>query len=47
VSAGEVVDERIADGLGRITTRVLDPDADLGTIHAWVTAPGRSSGRAE
>ncbi|WP_343048273.1 GNAT family N-acetyltransferase [Cellulomonas humilata] len=37
---GEVVDERTVDGLGRITTRVLDPDADLDTIHAWVTAPG-------
>lgn len=35
-----IVDDRWVDGLGRITTRVLDPDADLDTIHAWVTAPG-------
>ena len=37
---GAVVDERTVDGLGRITVCVLDPDADLDTIHAWVTAPG-------
>ena len=35
-----MIDEREVDGLGRITTRVLDPDADLDTLHAWVTAPG-------
>ena len=34
------MDERTVDGLGRITVCVLDPDADLDTIHAWVTAPG-------
>ncbi|WP_456787706.1 GNAT family N-acetyltransferase [Cellulomonas sp. P5_C5] len=37
---GAVVDERFADGLGRITTTVLDPEGDLDTIHGWVTAPG-------
>jgi hypothetical protein len=26
--------------LGRVTVTVLDPDADLDTVHAWVTAPG-------
>ena len=35
-----MVDERTVDGLGRITTSVLDPDADLDTVHAWVTARG-------
>ncbi|MDQ0375435.1 GNAT family N-acetyltransferase [Cellulomonas humilata] len=37
---GAVVDERFVDGLGLLATCVLDPDADLDTIHAWVTAPG-------
>jgi hypothetical protein len=37
---GVVVDERVVDGLGRITTSVLDPDGDLDTMHAWVTGPG-------
>ncbi len=37
---GTVVDERTVDGLGVLTTSVLDLDADLPTLHAWVTARG-------
>lgn len=37
---GAVVHERMVDELGRTTVSVLDPDGDLDTIHAWVTAPG-------
>lgn len=36
---GTVVDERDVPGLGVLTTTVLDPDADLDTVHAWVTQP--------
>ena len=37
---GAVLDERTVDGLGRLTTAVLDLDADLPTLHAWCTARG-------
>lgn len=37
---GTVLDERTVDGLGVVTTSVLDLDADLPTLHAWVTARG-------
>lgn len=37
---GTIVDERSVDGLGVLTTSVLDLDADLPTLHAWVTARG-------
>lgn len=37
---GTVVGERDLPGLGRVTTAVLDPDADLDVVHRWVTAPG-------
>ncbi|WP_166436013.1 GNAT family N-acetyltransferase [Cellulomonas shaoxiangyii] len=37
---GTVLDERTVDGLGVLTTSVLDLDADLATLHAWVTARG-------
>ncbi|UUI65357.1 GNAT family N-acetyltransferase [Cellulomonas wangsupingiae] len=37
---GTVVDERTVDGLGRLTTTVLDLDADVPTLHAWCTARG-------
>ena len=36
---GTVVDERDVPGLGVLTTAVLDPDADLDTVHTWVTQP--------
>jgi penicillin amidase len=38
--AGTVVDARDVPALGRLTTTVLDPDADLDTVHAWVTQRG-------
>ncbi|MGW6128684.1 GNAT family N-acetyltransferase [Cellulomonas sp. NPDC055163] len=37
---GAVVDERVVEPLGPLRTTVLDPVADLDTIHAWVTQPG-------
>ena len=37
---GVVVGEHPVHGLGLVTISVLDPDGDLDTIHAWVTAPG-------
>lgn len=37
---GATVDERVVDPLGVLRTTVLDPVADLDTIHAWVTQPG-------
>ena len=37
---GAVVGERSVHGLGLVTISVLDPDGDLDTVHAWVTAPG-------
>lgn len=37
---GTVVDTRDVPGLGRLTTTVLDPDADLDTVHAWVRQRG-------
>lgn len=37
---GTVVDERAVDGLGVLTTSVLDLDADVPTLHAWCTARG-------
>ncbi|MBD7919012.1 acetyltransferase [Cellulomonas sp. Sa3CUA2] len=37
---GSVLDERSVDGLGVLTTAVLDLDADLPTLHAWCTARG-------
>lgn len=37
---GTLVHERTVDPLGLVTTTVLDPVADLDTIHAWVTQPG-------
>ncbi|MFS0701503.1 GNAT family N-acetyltransferase [Cellulomonas sp. 179-A 4D5 NHS] len=37
---GATVDERVVEPLGLLRTTVLDPVADLGTIHAWVTQPG-------
>ena len=36
---GAVVDERLVPRLGVLTTTVLDPDADLDTLHGWVTRP--------
>ncbi|GIG23463.1 acetyltransferase [Cellulomonas chitinilytica] len=39
-SRGEVVHARVVDGLGNVRVRVLDPDADLDTVHGWVTGPG-------
>lgn len=35
--AGEVVYARQVAGLGAIRLAVLDPDADLDTVHGWVT----------
>ncbi|MFS0704424.1 GNAT family N-acetyltransferase [Cellulomonas sp. 179-A 9B4 NHS] len=40
LAGGTVVDERTVDGLGVVTTSVLDLDADLPTLHAWCTARG-------
>ncbi|MFC8190488.1 GNAT family N-acetyltransferase [Cellulomonas sp. NPDC057328] len=40
LAGGTVVDERAVDGLGVVTTSVLDLDADLATLHAWCTARG-------
>lgn len=37
---GTVLDERRVDGLGVLTTAVLDLDADVPTLHAWCTARG-------
>ncbi|MCC2314982.1 GNAT family N-acetyltransferase [Cellulomonas xiejunii] len=37
---GSVLDERSVDGLGVLTTAVLDLDADIPTLHAWCTARG-------
>ncbi|UZN03582.1 GNAT family N-acetyltransferase [Cellulomonas sp. S1-8] len=37
---GTVLDERAVDGLGLLTTALLDLDADLPTLHAWCTARG-------
>lgn len=37
---GATVDERTVEPLGVMRTTVLDPVADLDTIHAWVTQPG-------
>ncbi|MBB2923431.1 GNAT family N-acetyltransferase [Cellulomonas cellasea] len=37
---GATVDERVVEPLGLVRTTVLDPVADLDTIHAWVTQPG-------
>ncbi|WP_196250746.1 GNAT family N-acetyltransferase [Cellulomonas sp. JZ18] len=37
---GTVVDERTVDGLGVLTTSVLDLDGDVPTLHAWCTARG-------
>lgn len=37
---GTVVDARTVDGLGVLTTAVLDLDADVPTLHAWCTARG-------
>ncbi|MEP7762649.1 GNAT family N-acetyltransferase [Sanguibacter sp. 25GB23B1] len=37
---GTLVGDRTLPGLGRITTTVLDPRADLDVLHRWVTAPG-------
>ena len=37
---GTVVGERTLAGIGRLTTTVLDPGADLDVIHRWVTSPG-------
>ena len=37
---GSVLDERPVDGLGVLTTAVLDLDADVPTLHAWCTARG-------
>ncbi|GAA4622092.1 GNAT family N-acetyltransferase [Cellulomonas oligotrophica] len=37
---GGTVDERDLPGLGTLTTTVLDPDAELDVLHAWVTARG-------
>lgn len=35
---GTVLDERAVDGLGTLTTAVLDLDADLAVLHAWCTS---------
>ncbi|MBO3089664.1 GNAT family N-acetyltransferase [Cellulomonas dongxiuzhuiae] len=37
---GTVLDERTVDGVGVLTTVVLDLDADMPTLHAWCTARG-------
>ncbi|GIG41429.1 GNAT family N-acetyltransferase [Cellulomonas phragmiteti] len=37
---GTVLDERTVDGLGVLSTALLDLDADLATLHAWCTARG-------
>ena len=37
---GDVIGDRTLPGLGRITTTVLDPEADLDVLHRWVTGPG-------
>lgn len=37
---GATVHAQVHAVLGHLSTTVLDPDADLDTIHAWVTAPG-------
>lgn len=36
---GELLLERAVPGAGRVSVRVLDPDADLDVLHAWVTRP--------
>ncbi|MBO0924590.1 acetyltransferase [Cellulomonas sp. zg-ZUI199] len=40
LAGGSVVDERTVDGLGVLTTAVLDLDADVPLLHAWCTARG-------
>jgi hypothetical protein len=37
---GEVLLEHDVAGAGRLTVRVLDPDADLDVLHDWVTRRG-------
>jgi hypothetical protein len=39
-SAGELLLAREVPGAGRLTVRVLDPDADLDVLHDWVTRRG-------
>ena len=36
---GELLRAHDLPGGGRVTVRVLDPDADLDVLHAWVTQP--------
>ncbi|MBD5787447.1 acetyltransferase [Cellulosimicrobium terreum] len=36
---GELLLARDVPGAGHVTLRVLDPDADLDVLHAWVTRP--------
>lgn len=36
---GELLLVRDLPGAGRLTVRVLDPDADLDVLHSWVTRP--------